>query len=85
LKAPSKRPTWLRVDRLLGEHGVLKDRASGRRELERRVEERRAAEDDEDYRSIRRGWCLGEAAFKEELLSQLDKRMEAGTLWRGTG
>ncbi|HAV64486.1 MAG TPA: transposase, partial [Verrucomicrobiales bacterium] len=38
LAAPSKRPAWLRVDRLLGEHGIPKDSVAGRRELERRVE-----------------------------------------------
>jgi len=77
LKAPSKRPKWLRVDRLLGEHGIPTDSLAGRRNLEERVEARRAAEDDEDYKPIRRGWCLGEAAFKEELLSQMNERMGA--------
>jgi REP element-mobilizing transposase RayT len=30
LKASGARPNWLRVDRLLGEHGILKDSAAGR-------------------------------------------------------
>jgi REP element-mobilizing transposase RayT len=33
LAPPGKRPGWLRVDRLLGEMGILKDSKAGRREL----------------------------------------------------
>ena len=77
LKAPSKRPAWLRVDRLLGEHGIPKDSPAGRRNLEARVKACRASEQTEDYKSIRRGWCLGDAEFKEELLEQMNRRMGA--------
>lgn len=77
LKAPSKRPAWLRVDRLLGEHGIPRDSPAGRRNLEARVEERRSSEQAEDYQSIRRGWCLGDQAFREELLEQMEGRMGA--------
>ncbi|HKZ17765.1 MAG TPA: transposase, partial [Geobacteraceae bacterium] len=31
LKAPSRRPVWLRVDRVFGEMGIPKDSAAGRR------------------------------------------------------
>src|SRR5947199_2135671 len=31
LKCASQRPAWLRVDRLLGEHGIAKDSPAGRR------------------------------------------------------
>lgn len=75
LLAPSKRPTWLRVDRLLGEHGIPKDSAAGRRELERHVEAQRRAKG--DYRSIRRGWCLGDEAFRAELLAKMTERLGA--------
>ena len=37
LCAPSRRPAWLRVDRLFGEYGVPKDSAAGRRRLKRSV------------------------------------------------
>ena len=37
LAAPSKRPAWLRVDRLLGEHGIPKDSPAGRKELAARL------------------------------------------------
>ena len=72
LKAPSKRQNRLRVDWMLGKQGVPKESVSGRR-----VEECRAAEKDEDCKSIRRGPCLGDAAFKKELLAQIDERMGA--------
>jgi putative transposase len=77
LKTPSKRPFWLRVDRLMGEHGIPKDSVAGRRELERRVEARRAAEDEAEYRNLRRGWCLGDADFRKELLDQMTGAMGA--------
>jgi hypothetical protein len=44
LQAPSRRPVWLRVDRLLGDTGIPKDSAAGRRQFEWRLEERRQQE-----------------------------------------
>ena len=38
LTEPRHRAKWLRVDRLLGEHGIAQDTAEGRREFERRME-----------------------------------------------
>src|SRR5436189_5514436 len=38
---PARRPAWLRVDRLLGEHGIQTDDAEGRIEFQRRLEDRR--------------------------------------------
>jgi REP-associated tyrosine transposase len=70
LVAPSKRPAWLRVDRLLGEWGIPKDSPAGRRQLERALEARRA-EDDEAFTPIRRGWYLGDETFRQELLVQM--------------
>ncbi|HVR35896.1 MAG TPA: transposase, partial [Methylomirabilota bacterium] len=64
LKAPGRRPEWLRVDRLLGEHGSRKDSAAGRAQFESRMEERRRAEDVGAYRTIRRGWCFGDEIFR---------------------
>jgi putative transposase len=75
LKKPNRRPAWLRVDRVLGELGIPRDSAAGRRELERRMEARRGAEDGLAYKSIRRGWFFGEAALKKELLGQMSERM----------
>jgi REP element-mobilizing transposase RayT len=75
LLAPSKRPAWLRVDRLLGEHGIPKDSPAGRRELEMRVEAQRASEDGGRFQTLRRGWCLGSDAFREELVGKMSERM----------
>ena len=77
LLAPSKRPAWLRVDRLLGEWGIPKDSPAGRRQLEQALEARRGAEEGEEFKPIRRGWCLGEETFRQELLAQMSERMGA--------
>lgn len=77
LKPPPQRPAWLRVDRLLGESGIPKDSTAGRREFERLVEARRSAESDEDYPRIRRGWCLGDEQFRQELLERVSARAGA--------
>jgi len=74
LQAPSRRRPWLRVDRLLGEHGIPRDSPAGRQQFQRRMEWRRAAEDGEQFDPLLRGWCLGSEAFRQELLGQ----MEAG-------
>lgn len=74
LRAPTRRPTWLRVDRLLRAHGIPKDSLAGRRFLERSLEGRRAIEA-EDFRSVRSGWCLGDETFRAELLAQMGDQM----------
>jgi REP element-mobilizing transposase RayT len=77
LLARSKRPAWLRVDRLLGEWGISEDSPAGRQRLEQALEERRGTEEGEEFKPIRRGWCLGEEKFREELLTQMSERMGA--------
>lgn len=71
LKPPSRRWPWLRVDRLLGEFRIPKDSAAGRRRLEATLEKRRAGEDGDEFDGVRRGWFLGEAQLKEEILAQM--------------
>src|SRR5208283_5625433 len=46
--APKHRPQWIRVDRLLGEHGIKQDTAAARQEFERRMEARRHEPTDEE-------------------------------------
>ena len=75
LKPPRQRWPWLRVDRLLGEYQIPRDSKAGRRHLERALEQRRAAETGTDYKQVRRGWCLGDKAFRKELLGQMKERM----------
>jgi len=77
LLAPPKRPVWLRVDRLLGEYRIPKDSPAGRQHLEQTLEARRGAESGEEFKAIRRGWCLGEETFRQELLTQMSGRIGA--------
>ena len=44
LAAPEHRPGWVRVDRLLGEHGIREDTPAGRQRFEQWMERRRAEE-----------------------------------------
>jgi hypothetical protein len=75
LKAPRKRAEWLRVDRVLGEMSIPKDSMAGRQEFERRMEQRRSAEQGGSYKAIRRGWFFGEQALKKELLGKMSERL----------
>src|SRR6266446_4000737 len=77
LKAKEQRLPWLRVDRLLGEHGIAKDTPAGRDQFEARMEWRRASEDCEDFKEVERGWCLGSEAFRKELLAQMSQQAGA--------
>ncbi len=75
LQSAAERPAWLRVGRLLGEMGIPQDSPAGREQFEQRMEQRRQQETAEEWRAIRRGWCLGEEAFRQELLAQMDGQM----------
>ena len=72
LAAPQHRPQWIRVDRLLGEHGLEHDSPAAREEFERRMEARRLEPGDpEGLKALRRGWCLGSKEFKQEQLDEM--------------
>jgi len=74
LAAKEHRPGWMRVDRLLGEHGIGQDTSAGRQEFERRMEGRRMREEDEEQlKPLRRGWCLGSPEFRQKMLEQLEQ------------
>ncbi len=75
LKSASQRPSWLRVDRLLGEMRIPKDSPAGRRQFESAMEQRRAQETGQEWKGLRRGWYLGDAAFRQELLEQAHGRV----------
>ncbi len=77
LKARSARPVWLRVDRLLGEHGIPGDTLNGRAEFERRMEWRRTADDGEEFLPLLRSWCVGGEGFRQELLARLSEQAGA--------
>jgi hypothetical protein len=76
------------IEARLGEHGLGKDNAGGRREFEKRVESRRLEKDDAlALMSLRREWCLGGAEFKKEMLEEMEDRLgdhHSGELRRET-
>ena len=72
LATPEHRPGWIRVDRLLGEHGIKADTAGGRERFEQWMERRRGEETDpEAQRELRRGWCVGGSGFRREMLLRM--------------
>lgn len=76
LSAPQHRPQWMRVDRLLGEHGLTQDSPAAREEFERRMEARRLEPGDEEtLKALRRGWCLGSEPFKKQKLEEIDGKV----------
>ena len=77
LAARGARSAWLRVDRLLGEHGISRDSGAGRAEFEKRMELRRGAEDGREFKQLMRGWCVGSGDFRRELLAQVNERAGA--------
>jgi putative transposase len=74
LKVAGQRPGWLRVDRLLGEHGIPRVSPAGRAQFEKGMEWRRASEDGAEFKPIVRGWMLGRDDFRKELLAQMSER-----------
>jgi hypothetical protein len=77
LRPAGQRPSWLRVDRLMGEKGIARDSAAGRREFSRQMERRRQQEDGAEFEGVRRGWCLGGEEFRQELLAAAAERVGA--------
>src|SRR6266446_3151208 len=76
LAAPEHRPSWIRVDRLLGEHGIQQDSTAGRQEFEHRIEQRRLEEPDErEWKPLKRGWFLGSEEFRAKLLEQMEGKL----------
>jgi hypothetical protein len=71
IAAREHRPSWIRVDRLLGEHGLQEDAA--RQQFEQRMEVRRSEETEPGaLQSLRRGWYVGSESFKREMLQRME-------------
>lgn len=68
---PRRRPAWLRVDRLLGEWRIPQDSPAGRRVLAGALEGRRTEDRTAECRRIERGWFVGDAEFRRELLANV--------------
>jgi len=77
VKAPGNRAQWLRVDRLLGEMGIPQDSTAGRRQFKSQLEQRRRQESRQQWKGLERGWCLGDEAFRLELLAQAEGKFGA--------
>jgi REP element-mobilizing transposase RayT len=75
LRPGSRRPRWLRVDRLLGKKGIPLDSEAGRRQFANEMERRRAEEGAAEYEQIRRSWFLGSDEFRKELLASVQERV----------
>jgi putative transposase len=73
-----RRPAWLRTDRLLGEHGIEKEDARGRREFARRMEGRRLEVPEEGLAALRRGWRIGAEDFIDRLVSRVERPARRG-------
>ena len=73
---PKLRPVWLRLDRLLGEHGLEKDTARSRREFERRMKLARVEHGENE--SVRHGWRIGAEDFHDWLADKLARRGRKG-------
>ena len=88
LAAAQHRPDWVRVDRLLGEHGLRHDTPTARQEFERRMEAARLGPGDEEgLKALRPGWLVGSEGFRKQMLEQIEDKIGArhsGELRQGT-
>jgi REP element-mobilizing transposase RayT len=75
LKRAGQRVSWLRVDRVLGELGIQRDNTAGRRLFAQAMEERRGKDKPGEWKAVRRGWFLGGAQLREQLLEMMGGEM----------
>ena len=75
---PAARPAWLRIDRVLAEHGLEVDDARSRREFARRMEQMSAVDLGSEHAPLRRGWKLGGEDFADWLAERLARRGRTG-------
>ena len=76
--APALRPSWLRTDRLLGEHGLEEDTARSRREFARRMEASCPVDLANEHAALRRGWKWGAEDLADWLAEKLARRGQRG-------
>jgi REP element-mobilizing transposase RayT len=75
LKRAGQRVGWLRVERLLGEVGIQRDDAAGRKLFAQLMQERRGKDQPGEWKVVRRGWFLGGGPLKEQLLELMGGAM----------
>jgi REP element-mobilizing transposase RayT len=73
-RTPRLRPSWLRVDRLMGEHGLQEDTARTRRVFERFMVRAHLDEAGDDDDLFRRGWKIGAEDFSDWLADHLARK-----------
>jgi REP element-mobilizing transposase RayT len=71
LKRAGQRASWLRVDRVLGELGIQRDDTAGRKLFAHAMEERRGKDKPGEWKLVRRGWFLGGAQLREQVLEMM--------------
>ena len=84
LASPRKRIEWVYVDRVFGELGHQKDSRGTREKYGRYMEElaKKCLEVDgkremeEKWKSLRRGWYIGDEAYRSRLLELMGKNIE---------
>lgn len=74
---PKLRTPWLRVDRVLGEHGMQMDRVADRGRFSRRVERMRL-EGQGEVPALKHGWRHGAEDFIERLVERMGRRGVVG-------
>jgi len=80
---PAQRPNWLTAERTFGNYGLCDNRsgrAHYRQLIQKRVLELSESDTpwnvDEQWAKIRRGWCFGGEAFRDQMIEALDGVME---------
>ena len=86
LQPRRRRPKWLYTERVLEGLHIEQDQARGRRLYEEYIEAcmssyrktKGKGELNEEWKPIRRGWCLGAEDFRERMLEKLDGVLTKG-------
>jgi len=76
----ASRPAWLRVDRLLGEWGISWDKPGAARQFSGAMEARRQGELEQEFKPVRRGWCMGSEEFRADMLRYVEQQRKQ---WHG--
>jgi putative transposase len=69
------RASWLRCDRLLGEHGLARENRRNRMEFSRRTEALRLEKNGESEEKIRKGWLYGAEDFIAHLIDRFESEV----------
>ena len=84
LKPRSQHPGWLKADKLFQGLDISKDNAAGRKNYRSYMklamlevlDPEKIDDLEEQWNSIRRGWCLGDDTFKEKMLTPVKQFLD---------